>query len=270
MHRGLKEEVFKAWLEQLIRDYDQFDNLFSFIESKFPDYTDQLDVIQDFAEELINYEKDVEELFQKDLYNIDPETLNIQFVKREFENIRNALAYICSVSANDFERLCALVLKYIGCSRVHSTKRTHDQGIDFVGIIRDEKERKLLYRGNAVSKIFVIGQAKHYEYGKVEAKEVRELAGSIYLLRSRSFAVVDEPYKGITSEIKAYTPIFAYFITSNFFTQSAKQLCKNADIMFVDRILLAMIFGLAEDYQQEGCFSTKELEKAIRSVAQIQ
>ncbi|MGE8003549.1 hypothetical protein [Lysinibacillus sp. NPDC093216] len=60
-----KEGKFKELLEKLFLEYNNHDNLISFIEENF-ETSDSLIVAQDFAEELSLYETDIEEIFNTD------------------------------------------------------------------------------------------------------------------------------------------------------------------------------------------------------------
>ncbi|WP_146810487.1 MULTISPECIES: restriction endonuclease [Aneurinibacillus] len=164
--------------------------------------------------------------------------------------------------------MCALYLKFLGCISVNCTPPSHDQGIDFVGVIHPEDDARFFAKNRIASKIYIIGQAKHYQSEKVHSHEVRELAGSLHLLKSRNFALAGDIYKNL--EINAYTPIYAYFITSNYFTSAARQLCLNADIMDVDRILLALTFATNSQYHDgSGTIYEQSLWDALHTVSSI-
>jgi hypothetical protein len=259
-----REEKFKRVMEIFFYKAECYDNILSFIEGEIEnDFT--LDFAQDFTEELEKYLNNIEETFNEQIINIDAETLNYNIFNPTFFNIKNALDTIKKLTASEFEKLCALYLKFLGCSKVNATKHSHDQGIDFVGIILPEETPRIYSKNFNISQTFIIGQAKHYDVAPVHVNEIRELAGSLYLLRSRSFAALNNPYEHLN--IKAFSPIYAYFITSNYFTHIAKRLCINSDIMPVDRILLAITFGLIDDYKDDNrVFNSYKLINAIGEI----
>ena len=260
-----KEEEFKIKLEKLLIEYSSYTNLISFIE----DCTvagDFLRLAQDFAEELSLYETDIEEIFSSNIFDINNDTLDISFNYGLMNNISLALVAIKNLIPNDFEKLCALYIKFLGTTgNPNITRHSHDQGIDFIGIVEKNKKSRLYSAKSSVNNVYLIGQAKHYEKDKVKTNEIRELAGSIYLLKTKGFGLKNDPYSHVT--IKSYTPIFVYFITSFYFSESAKQLCLNTDIVPIDRILLALTFGLNKDYQDtSGFFSIHKFQAAISSI----
>ncbi len=186
--------------------------------------------------------------------------------KDDFINITKVIEQI---SADDFEKLCALFLKEIvQRESVNATQRSHDQGIDFVGykkyvqcLTTGEQNNNLLY---------VIGQAKHYSSQSVETTEIRELAGSVYLLRSNNFSKKrnGKGDKVIYSnlEINAFTPIVPYFITSNYFSKYAYILCKNASIIAIDRLGLSLNFLFSNRFKG---MTQEDIKKEIQKVPRI-
>lgn len=195
------------------------------------------------------------------------------FIYKVDENYRidliNLLEVIDSLSAEDFEKLCALYLKEIvGCEAVNATQHSHDQGLDFIGYKRYvnclttcEQNDNLLY---------VIGQAKHYKGEYVHSSEVRELAGAIYLLKCNDFAKKRRSWGDRTIydnvEIDAFTPVVAYFITSNYFTEYAYILCRNAAILAVDK--LSLVFALLFKRIFNG-MSKNEIVEEIQKIDRI-
>lgn len=266
MNEIQQEEVFKTLLENLLSNYSEYDNIINFIEDNNHDSL----LAPDFAEELSKYEDDVEGIFGFQLFDIDTESLNIKFYD-PIKNVASAIKCIKELSPDNFERICALYLDFLGTtSRPNITKKSHDQGIDFVGIIERNRNNKLLTKNMNVNRIYLIGQAKHYSSEKVTSKEIRELAGSLFLLKNRNFALLQSIYKNLIDNIKAFTPIYAYFITSNYFTQSGKTLCINADIMPVDRILLGFTFGLNNLFHNSnGEFDKSILEEKLLEIDYI-
>lgn len=181
----------------------------------------------------------------------------------------NITRVIESISADDFEKLCAVFLEEIvKCESVNATQCSHDQGIDFVGckkyvqcLTTEEQNQNLLY---------VIGQAKHYNNQIVETNEIRELAGSIYLLKSNDFSKKRNHfgdrviYSNLT--IDAFTPIVPYFITSNYFSKYAYILCKNASIIAIDRLSLVLNFVFSNKFKN---MNQKEIIAEIQKVDRI-
>ncbi|WP_281887829.1 restriction endonuclease [Paenibacillus sp. YYML68] len=258
------EEKFKELLEDLILRYSAYNNIISFIED-VSENDDVLSLAKDFSEELSLYESDIERIFGVDIFNIDYDTLNISFINPIIDNIATALSYISDLTPENFEKLCAIYIKFLGTTGDPKvTRKAHDQGIDYIGVVERSERSKLFSSESNVNRYYLIGQAKHYEKDKVTSKEIRELAGSIYLLKYKGFALKDNPYSDLS--LKAFTPIYVYFITSNYFSESAKRLCFNADIIPIDRMILAITFGLDVSYQDSGLFASSKLSQAINNI----
>ncbi|MGE8003548.1 restriction endonuclease [Lysinibacillus sp. NPDC093216] len=177
-----------------------------------------------------------------------------------------ALEQIKGLIPDDFEKLCALYIKFLGTTGNPSvTKHSHDQGIDFIGIVEKKNNSRLFSSKSNINKFYLIGQAKHYNDEKVTTNEIRELAGSIYLLKTQGFALKNNPYPNLI--IKSFTPIYVYFITSFYFSEHAKRLCLNSDIVPIDRMLLAFTFGLNIDYyNDDNKFCESKFSEALSSI----
>ena len=214
-----EEKELRGIIGFLIKHSDSINN----VHRLYEEYYEREDPyeIEKIAEDITGFFATIEEAYNINLLKFDTET----FIYKVDENYRidliNLLEVIDSLSAEDFEKLCALYLKEIvGCEAVNATQHSHDQGLDFIGYKRYvnclttcEQNDNLLY---------VIGQAKHYKGEYVHSSEVRELAGAIYLLKCNDFAKKRRSWGDRTIydnvEIDAFTPVVAYFITSNYFT----------------------------------------------------
>lgn len=100
--------------------------------------------------------------------------------------------------------------------------------------------------------------------------EIRELAGAVYLLKANDFAKKKShgSEKVIYSNlvINAFTPIVPYFITSEYFSQYANILCKNASIIAVDRLSLALNFIFSQMFRGKG---QDDIRKEIQKIERI-
>lgn len=200
---------------------------------------------------------------------LDTDTLIYKVDDHYKNDLMNLTKVIEEITADDFEKLCALFLKEIvKCESVNATQRSHDQGIDFVGykkyvqcLTTEEQNNNLLY---------VIGQAKHYKDRCVDTGEIRELAGAIYLLKTNDFAKkrngASEKVIYNNLNIDAFTPIVPYFITSGYFSDYAYVLCKNAAIIAIDRLGLILNFVFSNKFNTRG---QKEIVKEIQMVERI-
>lgn len=262
-----KEKELREIIAFLIKNSDTINNVHRLYEELYGK-NDPYEIEQ-VAEDIDAFFKTIEDAYKINLLKFDMDT----FIYKVDDNYRtdliNLLEAIESLGADDFEKLCALYLKEIvGCEAVNATQHSHDQGLDFVGYKRYvnclttcEQNDNLLY---------VIGQAKHYKSQCVEASEIRELAGAIYLLKSNDFAKEKTSWgdRVIYSNIQidAFTPVVAYFITSNYFSKYAYILCRNAAILAVDK--LSLVFALLFKRIFNGMVK-EEIIKEIQKVDRI-
>ena len=262
-----KERKFRETIEKLVVFSDQINDVYTLYEKIY----DKADIGEIFklAEDISVFFETVKEKYNYNLFKIDTDTLFYSLDSHYKDDLVNITKVIEQISADGFEKLCALFLKEIvKCESVNATQRSHDQGIDFVGykkyvqcLTAEEQNSNLLY---------VIGQAKHYTNQSVETSEIRELAGSVYLLRANNFAKKrnEKGDKVIYSNLKidAFTPVVPYFITSNYFSRYAYILCKNASIIAVDRLSLSLNFLFSNKFKG---MSQKDIQKEIQKVPRI-
>jgi hypothetical protein len=147
------------------------------------------------------------------------------------QNVSLISNYLEALEATQFERYIALLVKIFGYDLTFATKISHDQGIDFMGV----KEFKLF---DSTRKSFLLGQAKKYNT-LVNVEEIRNFAGSLFLMRSREFSQVKPTYSSVIT--KSFTPIEGLFATSYFFSPPALNLCHNSDIICLDFIDIVML-----------------------------
>lgn len=173
--------------------------------------------------------------------------------------------YLKQVTPDTLERLGAVICKLFGCNKVYVTKKSHDQGIDIIG----EKDIDIF---SSNKKSYIIGQSKNYVKGLVDVKDVRELAGSINLLRYKEFSQQIIVYPDII--ISSLTPIRGIFVTSYFFSESAEVLCDKSHILPLNFIDVVCIYTQAAsdgrlDIKTNGKFDIDKLEKYIIDIPEI-
>lgn len=150
---------------------------------------------------------------------------------RVSENVVLISNYLDSLEATRFERYVALLVKIFGYNLSYATKASHDQGVDFLGV-------KTFELFDSTRKSYLMGQAKKYN-SLVTVEEIRNFAGSLFLMRSKEFSQAKSVYSDLVT--KSFTPIEGLFATSYFFSPPALTLCSNSDIIcldFVDIVLL--------------------------------
>jgi hypothetical protein len=153
--------------------------------------------------------------------------------------------YVRSLTATEFEQLCAKLVHIFGYTKSYATKTSHDQGIDFIAS-REYQH----FKTNREE--LIIGQCKNNVCNDVDVKEVRELAGAIMLLRHNEFSIRSRPY-GIF-KIKSLSNITGVFFSSCFYTNPAIELCNSADII---PFTIFDIICLINKGANEGIFDIK-------------
>ena len=262
-----EEKQFRRLIEKLIIFSDEIDNVYNLYEEMFGKV--DIEATIKLVEEISVFFETVKQNYGYELLELDTETFIYRIDKHYKNDLINVTKVMETITADDFEKLSALFLKEIvNCESVNATLRSHDQGIDFVGYKRyiqslttQEQNQNLLY---------VIGQAKHYKSQYVETNEIRELAGSIYLLKANDFSKKrnNKGDKTIYSNlvIDAFTPIIPYFITSNYFSKYAYILCRNASIIAIDRLSLILNFVFSNKFKEKG---QNDIIKTIQKIERI-
>ncbi len=178
------------------------------------------------------------------------------------QNIQKIAKYIDELEATKFEKYVALLVKIFDYELTYATKKSHDQGIDFMGI----KKFKLF---DSNRKSYLIGQAKKYN-SLVDINEIRGFAGSVLLLRNREFSQAKKVYEDIL--MKSFTSVEGLFATSYFFSPPALKLCENADLIaldFIDLVLLTekAILEKTLEIEDEDIFNEVKTDAEIEKIA---
>ena len=128
------------------------------------------------------------------------------------------------ISAAEFEKLAAIILKVIGCKEVFFTPASHDQGVDAFGY--QDIVSPTPY--GTIHHLTWIAQAKHYLASHVTTGDVRELVGSKELLLAKAFSSVDERYKEL--RLKRYAPTAIALITTEEIPSTVRRLAEAAGV----------------------------------------
>ena len=196
------------------------------------------------------------------LVALDPNTLNYKLDTDFLTRYRSVNSFIKSISATDFEYLCAYYLNLLGCEKFEVTRQSSDQGLDFYGVLPFEKYS---YFGPTSEKIFLIGQAKLYT-SKVSTGEIREFYGSIELLKLRIYSKETYSYK-FASELKNYTQLNPIFISSTTFTKDAAELCHKTGIRMIDIVKLNSLLATIETAFKNNVLIESEIRKCLSNIS---
>jgi len=137
----------------------------------------------------------------------------------------------------EFEIFCSKLLKFMGAEEAFTTKRTRDEGIDFIARLRFQNTFGDIGIESIERNFFIniFGQAKRYsKENKVGTGEIRELIGSLSILRYQD--ILNTNLSGINKygTIKLCDPIISIFLTTGLFSPQAKQLAETTGVVIKD------------------------------------
>ena len=138
-------------------------------------------------------------------------------------------------SDQQFEGLCAEVLRLMFVKDPTCTKYNKDHGIDFFGkMLMGEIVNPPVIGPGAEDQIqiWLVGQAKNYRSLQVTTKEIREMIGSVSLARSKTFVGDESPYPNL--ELRLCDPVISLFLTSGTISRDAFSLMRKAGIVAMD------------------------------------
>lgn len=128
------------------------------------------------------------------------------------------------ITAAEFEKLAAIILRIIGCKDVFFTPGSHDQGVDAFGY--QDLVSPTPY--GTTHRLTWIAQAKHFLSSSVTTGNVRELIGSRELIIAKVFSTVDERYKEL--RLKSYAPIAIALVTTEEIPSTVRRLAEGAGV----------------------------------------
>jgi hypothetical protein len=155
----------------------------------------------------------------------------------------------------EFEKLAAIVLRVLGCTKVFATPSSLDQGIDAFGYL--DRVRATPY--GVTHGLTWIAQAKHYVATHVSTGDVRELVGSKELLVARVFSTVDDRYKEL--RLRLYAPTAVALITTEEVPSTVRRLADGAGIF---------VFAASDLFYLLGPLLSKNNVKDVRLLIRSQ
>lgn len=161
---------------------------------------------------------------------------------------------LMDLNFNEFESLMGKFLQYLGAEKFEITKSSHDDGIDFVGRIDLSSisgKQPNIFSLEREFYGYIVGQAKHYRRTKFKISEVRELIGSVEMVRSGISAY--DSNRSNRFGIKPFDPIFSVFVTSGLISGNGREFGRNSGVTIVDGHQLTL-FLTDNDY-----FSGKDI-----------
>ncbi|WP_323762380.1 restriction endonuclease [Maricaulis sp.] len=146
---------------------------------------------------------------------------------------------IDALDANGFEALMVAFLVSMGASSYKITPASKDDGVDFVGKIdltvnQDDGATYSLIDNFST---YVVGQAKHYKKTNFKISDVRELIGSVGMVRNGISAY--SPTRSDRFGIRPYDPIFAVLVTSGNVSKFGWDFASRSGVLVIDGRQLA-------------------------------
>lgn len=162
---------------------------------------------------------------------------------------------IGKLTPTDFEGLCAGILKIIGVDRPSLTPMRADEGIDFFGKL--SLEQRLIHNPAFTTftkqmTIWLIGQAKHKLVTQVSTPDLRDLVGSIELLKAGTH-VSRYPQIG-EHKVRICDPIYYLFFTTGRISADAWKLIDKSGIIGMDGEMISAFLSDQEVGAEDGFF----------------
>ena len=181
----------------------------------------------------------------------------------------NAFKYreaFSQIKADQFETLCGKIIELLKVETPVVTKASADQGIDFFGQVPYGQ----LMKPSAINagaekqlKIWLVGQAKHYNSTQVSTSDIRELVGSVSLAKSKAYAGANDPLAGL--QIRNCDPVFYLFFTTGKISRDAHDLLKKAGVVAMDGMQLAVFLADHDTAIVDGRFDYATFEAWMNS-----
>ncbi|MGW4206791.1 restriction endonuclease [Lentzea sp. NPDC004789] len=140
----------------------------------------------------------------------------------------------------EFEAICRGVLVEMGAVNAKLTKASGDQGIDFYGTLSLQGRLTQVYPLSNIDRhlrVWLVGQAKHYQKTKVATPDLRELVGSVNLARAKVYADGGQSLDGL--KINVCDPVFYLFFTTGEISRDGWTLIERSGIVGMDGSMLA-------------------------------
>jgi hypothetical protein len=212
---------------KILKNKSRLFNLYTIYKKEIEDNQDFIDIcsflIPYLSKHRINY------------YEINLTTGDFKF---NHYLINAVIRYLLSLKPYEFEKISTLIGKCFNYNETFATKKSRDQGIDFISSSEFLKDLNSFDIG---LKQYIIGQAKKFKKGLVDINDIKNLYASIDMFTRRLFPSINK-YKIYSNiELKKFTPIHPIFSTSYFFSNDALNVCQQADIITIDIIDLTLI-----------------------------
>jgi hypothetical protein len=190
---------------------------------------------------------------------------SVEEAKRKRATLLRYVDEFEAIDPNDFELLCGRTLSLFQVEEEFVTRASADQGIDFFGRVPVGEILKpaVIDPGPEQHfKVWLVGQAKHYQATQVSTKDIRELVGSVALAKSKVFAGKTDPLSSL--QMRVCDPVVYLFFTTGTITRDARDLLTKAGVVAMDGLQLAMFLADHAVGLAGGAFSQATFRSWLR------
>jgi len=177
-------------------------------------------------------------------------------------SLQDVKAALISIKATEFEEAGTSILRLLGCTNPRTTTRTGDGGIDFYGELKLQGrfDSKLPLGGiDRRVNVWLIGQAKHYPHSEVGPGAIREMVGSVDLVRTKG-ALRTWP----DLHVHPYDPIVQLFFTTGRYSRDAKYLLSKSGMIAMDGNQLAtLLCDLGVGFDANAAFDSQRFRNEL-------
>lgn len=146
------------------------------------------------------------------------------YIRSIGNNSKATLQKLRKISPENFEKVCALILKRLGAVDANTTPLTNDGGVDFQALQINIVPLSLTVPDGC--KAAAIGQAKRYKDGLlIKETQVREFVGAAVLRRYEMQR---------DNSIRQFSPVLLAFWTTSDFDPNARKYARALGIWHMD------------------------------------
>lgn len=188
--------------------------------------------------------------------------------RRRRAHLDSYAAFLRSLSWRELEICCRGILEVLGCEAPSVTSSSNDQGVDFVGILGLRGRlgnASILPSVDSKLSVWILGQAKHYPDGQVSTASVRELVGSVELLRAGVSSHVGGAK--VSAAVRRFDPVLCLFMTTGTLSKAAERLLDATGVIAMDGMQMAAFLADNGIGFAEGAFDEHTLKSWLASHA---
>lgn len=164
--------------------------------------------------------------------------------KQRRSRLGDYLAFFREMSPQDFEAMCRGILSLYGVDDPAITPYRADEGIDFYGRLPLGpllEPQDALPGLHSALKVWMVGQAKHYQATQAATPDIRETIGSVELARSGVYSRVEPIYEDL--QMRVCDPVFYLFFTTGTVSRDGWRLIERSGAIGMDGEMVAALLA---------------------------